>query len=82
MGLQCAAVWRHFAKPLPEPGRSCKNAELFARAAALHRGPEPAEKTAAKLALTGSLMDIERINTIGTTLADLTARTDALRGYL
>ncbi|MDC8783594.1 peptide chain release factor 2 [Roseateles koreensis] len=27
-------------------------------------------------------MDIERINTIGTTLADLTARTDALRGYL
>ncbi|MBB2484393.1 peptide chain release factor 2 [Mitsuaria sp. WAJ17] len=27
-------------------------------------------------------MDIERINQIGTTLADLTARTDALRGYL
>ncbi|MCZ8073603.1 MAG: peptide chain release factor 2 [Paucibacter sp.] len=27
-------------------------------------------------------MDIERINTIGTTLADLTARTAALRGYL
>lgn len=27
-------------------------------------------------------MDIERINAIGTTLADLTARTDALRGYL
>jgi len=27
-------------------------------------------------------MDIERINLIGTTLADLTARTDALRGYL
>jgi len=27
-------------------------------------------------------MDIERINQIGTLLADLTARTDALRGYL
>jgi len=27
-------------------------------------------------------MDIERINTIGNTLADLTARTVALRGYL
>jgi len=27
-------------------------------------------------------MDIERINLIGTLLADLTARTDALRGYL
>jgi len=27
-------------------------------------------------------MDIERINLIGTTLADLAARTDALRGYL
>jgi len=27
-------------------------------------------------------MDIERINAIGTSLADLTARTDALRGYL
>jgi len=27
-------------------------------------------------------MDIERINQIGTLLADLTARTAALRGYL
>ena len=27
-------------------------------------------------------MDIERINLIGTTLADLVARTEALRGYL
>ncbi len=27
-------------------------------------------------------MDIERINAIGATLADLTARTAALRGYL
>ncbi len=27
-------------------------------------------------------MDIERINQIGTTLADLAARTEALRGYL
>jgi len=27
-------------------------------------------------------MDIEQINAIGTTLADLQARTDALRGYL
>jgi hypothetical protein len=27
-------------------------------------------------------MDIERINGIGNLLADLTARTDALRGYL
>jgi hypothetical protein len=27
-------------------------------------------------------MDIERINAIGTLLADLTARTEALRGYL
>jgi len=27
-------------------------------------------------------MDIERINLIGSLLADLTARTDALRGYL
>lgn len=29
-----------------------------------------------------NIMDIERINAIGTTLADLTARTAALRGYL
>ncbi len=27
-------------------------------------------------------MDIERINQIGTSLADLTQRTEALRGYL
>jgi len=27
-------------------------------------------------------MDIERINQIGTSLADLTSRTDALRRYL
>jgi hypothetical protein len=27
-------------------------------------------------------MDIERINQIGASLADLTARTEALRGYL
>lgn len=27
-------------------------------------------------------MDIERINQIGATLADLAARTEALRGYL
>jgi hypothetical protein len=27
-------------------------------------------------------MDIERINLIGATLADLSARTEALRGYL
>jgi len=27
-------------------------------------------------------MDIERINLIGATLADLAVRTDALRGYL
>jgi len=27
-------------------------------------------------------MDIERINLIGTALADLTQRTEALRGYL
>jgi hypothetical protein len=27
-------------------------------------------------------MDIERINTIGTSLADLAARTEQLRGYL
>jgi hypothetical protein len=32
-----------------------------------------------KTALT---MDIERINLIGTSLADLSARTEALRGYL
>ncbi len=29
-----------------------------------------------------TIMDIERINAIGTLLADLTARTEALRGYL
>ena len=29
-----------------------------------------------------TIMDIEQINQIGTTLADLTARTQALRGYL
>lgn len=29
-----------------------------------------------------NIMDIERINTIGSTLTDLTARTAALRGYL
>jgi hypothetical protein len=30
----------------------------------------------------GGRMDIERINLIGTGLADLAARTEALRGYL
>jgi hypothetical protein len=30
----------------------------------------------------GALMDIERINAIGNTLADLNERTNALRGYL
>jgi hypothetical protein len=30
----------------------------------------------------GSIMDIERINQIGNTLADLTSRTEALRRYL
>jgi hypothetical protein len=30
----------------------------------------------------GPGMDIERINLIGTKLADLTRRTEALRGYL
>jgi len=29
-----------------------------------------------------AVMDIEHINQIGNTLADLSARTDALRGYL
>ena len=29
-----------------------------------------------------TVMDIEHINQIGNSLADLTARTDALRGYL
>jgi hypothetical protein len=29
-----------------------------------------------------AIMDIERINQIGATLADLAARTEALRGYL
>ena len=36
---------------------------------------EPSENKAAR-------MDIERINQIGTRLADLTQRTEALRGYL
>jgi hypothetical protein len=29
-----------------------------------------------------TIMDIERINSIGTLLADLSARTEQLRGYL
>jgi len=29
-----------------------------------------------------NIMDIERINLIGTQIADLTRRTEALRGYL
>ena len=52
-------------------------------------GPDPAQGRAApthafhrKHSLGTKNMDIERINTIGTTLADLTARTAALRGYL
>jgi len=39
------------------------------------RKSAPSEDKAAR-------MDIERINLIGTTLADLTQRTAALRGYL
>jgi hypothetical protein len=35
-----------------------------------------------KYITTGFLMEAERINLIGTSLADLTARTAALRGYL
>ncbi len=34
------------------------------------------------LHLEQNVMDIERINAIGTLLADLTSRTEALRGYL
>jgi hypothetical protein len=30
----------------------------------------------------GRVMDVERINQIGSTLSDLAARTEALRGYL
>ena len=38
---------------------------------------------AAPLSLTGRIiMEAERINLIGTTLADLTSRTQELRGYL
>jgi hypothetical protein len=32
--------------------------------------------------ITSAVMDIERINQIGTLLTDLAARTEALRGYL
>jgi hypothetical protein len=35
-----------------------------------------------RAALNKTAMDIERVNAIGTLLADLTARTIALRGYL
>jgi len=35
-----------------------------------------------RAALHNRLMDIERVNAIGTLLTDLTARTAALRGYL
>ncbi|CAD5374892.1 hypothetical protein RA210_U70208 [Rubrivivax sp. A210] len=31
---------------------------------------------------TGTAMDVEHINSIGTLLADLSARTEQLRGYL
>jgi hypothetical protein len=37
-----------------------------------HAGPDPAPRT----------MDTERINAIGTLLADLGTRTEQLRGYL
>jgi hypothetical protein len=58
------------------------------------RTPSPAEtRTATTIEPTGrhakihplsssETMDIERVNAIGTLLADLTARTAALRGYL
>ena len=39
-------------------------------------------KSAASAKNEARVMDIERINAIGTLLADLTARTEALRGYL
>ncbi|HET9645241.1 MAG TPA: hypothetical protein VFP68_18215 [Burkholderiaceae bacterium] len=44
----------------------------------------PVDRPASQPAFTevASSMDIERINAIGVTLADLSARTDALRGYL
>jgi hypothetical protein len=46
------------------------------------RGPSalPAPRAARQDA--PSTMDIERINAIGTTIADLSERTNALRGYL
>jgi hypothetical protein len=56
---------------------------------AFWRTPTPERGTAALLrenpafaSSTTTFMDIEHINQIGNTLADLSARTDALRGYL
>ena len=42
----------------------------------------PFSPTATKLGMDIAGMDIERINAIGNTLADLSQRTEALRGYL
>jgi hypothetical protein len=46
--------------------------------------PEQAAASHAKIPplLKNQTMDIERVNAIGTLLADLAARTAALRGYL
>jgi hypothetical protein len=49
----------------------------------LRRNPEfDADETIHAFETRADRMDIERINLIGTGLADLTARTEALRGYL
>ncbi|MGM9491787.1 hypothetical protein [Ideonella sp. YS5] len=59
-----------------------KGAALEGRAIARpapHKGRQPGRGPSF---LREHTMDIERINAIGTTLADLTERTEALRGYL
>jgi hypothetical protein len=64
--------------PVTPPGKgqhaACQNARLSQLAAARPLDIDPRD--------VAHLMDIERINAIGTLLADLVARTEQLRGYL
>jgi hypothetical protein len=61
------------------PGKPKRKPALRAEA---HCGGAPAAHAKMPAAPHNKTMDIERVNAIGTLLADLTARTIALRGYL
>lgn len=75
--------WRHTTRAQPEEGgRNRQRAMACGR-----RGPAPPRHPHARIngyfqSVWNPSMDIEQVNAIGSLLADLSARTEQLRGYL